>query len=250
MSIKLKDHLIKYLVDKHCIHFDVFTWNRYRLLRRFMIRGPIRVLNIGTGGGIETLQLLCRGNHVTAIEIDNDAVIRTQQRIERNGFADRFKLVIGHVSSVLIQEQFDEIYMCEVLEHIMDDLSVLRRISDWLLPSGRLILSTPTASYGQLIQDQLSIKEDGGHVRVGYDGPELDQMLGKVGLFRLRRINYGNPIIQQIHSFEKMLMNNRNVIIRFIRFFISFLARLFVPFLDIIPYRPYNQITIAIKQYW
>jgi SAM-dependent methyltransferase len=247
---EVKDFLIRYLVDRLSLHFDVFTWNRYRLIKRFLIRGPIKVLNIGTGGGIETLQLLRRGNYVTAIEIENDTAIRTQRRIDRNGFTEKFKLILGHVSSVLIQEQFHEIYMCEVLEHIKDDLSVLKRISGWLLPGGRLILSTPTASYGQLTIQFLSLNEDGGHVRVGYDGPELDQMMDKVGLFTLKRTNNGNIIIQKIHSLEKFLLDYNNVAIKLLRYVISFVARLFVPLLDIISYRPYNQITIAIKKYW
>ena len=203
MIFRLKEVAMKYLIDKWCLHFDAYTWYRHRLLKRFMIIGSIRVLNIGTGGGIESLELLRRGNYVTAIEIDENTALRTLARIERNGFAKRFMGITGHILSVDIGNQFDEIYMCEVLEHIADDLSALRRISDWLVPGGRVILSTPTASYGQLANQPISIKEDGGHVRVGYDGPELDEMLEKVGLFTLRRVNNGNQIIQRLHFIEK-----------------------------------------------
>jgi SAM-dependent methyltransferase len=250
MRNKLKNIFLRYLIDKLYIHFDVYTWNRYRLIRPFLIKGPIKVLNIGTGGGIETLKLLSHGNYVTAIEIDENTVMRTQQRIDRNEFSDRFKIAVGHILSVMIQEQFDEIYMCEVLEHIKDDLSALRRISDWLLPGGRLIISTPTASYGQLFDRQISLDEDGGHVRVGYDGPELDQMLEKVGLLTLRRINNGNYFIQQIHGLEIWLRGSNILIARSLRYVISLMARVFVPILDIINYKPSNQITIAIKRYW
>jgi len=219
-------------------------------MRPLLIRGPIRVLNIGTGGGIETLRLLSRGNHVTAIEIDKQTAIRTQQRIDRNGFSNRFNLIVGHLCSVQVQEKFDEVFICEVLEHIKDDLSALRRISEWLAPGGRLILSTPTASYGQIPIQQLSINEDGGHVRVGYDGPELDQMMGKFDLFTLKRIFNGNPVIQKIHFVEKKFRMNDNFVVKSIGYFISIIARVFMPVIDILPYQPYNQITIGIKKYW
>ncbi|MFI5329504.1 MAG: class I SAM-dependent methyltransferase [Desulfobaccales bacterium] len=232
------------------MHFDAYTWYRHRLLRRFMIRGPIRVLNIGTGGGIETLRLLRYGNHVTATDNDEKAAIRTLNRVKRNGLASHYNMAVGHVLTVEIEGKFDEIYMCEVLEHIADDLSALQRISNWLVPGGRLILSTPTASYGQLNFQELSLKEDGGHLRVGYEGPELDKMLEAVGIFTLKRIYNGNHIIQQYLSIETWLLNRNNIIIKLLCGCLSVIMRPVLPLLDIYCNRPYDQITLAIKKYW
>ena len=177
---------------------DAYTWRRYGLIRRFLLRGPIRALNVGTGGGVETLGLLRRGNRVTTIEIDPGTARRTRERAERCGFGDLHEGKVGHLLEVDVQGPFDFVLMGEVLEHIADDYGALRRVAGWLAPGGRLVLSTPTASDGMLPGDVLSAREDGGHVRPGYDGPELDAMLAAVGLVTIRRLyNGGRPACWQ-----------------------------------------------------
>ncbi|MGA7579032.1 MAG: class I SAM-dependent methyltransferase [Desulfobaccales bacterium] len=248
MSVKLKDTILYYLIDKYCLHWNAYTWYRHRLIEKFMIIGGIKVLNIGTGGGIETLSLLRRDNFVTTIEIDEKVACKTLDRVRRHGFEHKHIGLTGHILEVNLKEKFHEILMCEVLEHIRDDRSALTRISNWLLPGGRLILSTPTASYGQLSIQPVEIDENGGHVRVGYDGPELDQMLKDVGMFTLRRIYNGNSIIKSLIYFENRVGNFP--ITRPIGYCVSFIFRLFFPFLDLFEMRPYDQITLAIKKYW
>lgn len=237
------------LLDRYGLQLDAYTWYRHGLTRRLLAPGPMRVLNIGTGGGMETLALLRLGNLVTTLEIDEETAARTRQRIERSGYSSQHVGVAGHILEARVEGQFHEILMAEVLEHISDDCKAIQRLSDWLLPGGRLILSTPTASYGQAAT--LSLQEDGGHVRVGYDGPELDEMLRGVGLYPLRRIYNGNPMVQFLHRTEGRLCGTGENKARFLlaRSF-SLLSRPLLPVVDVVRYRPYDQITLAIKKYW
>src|SRR5215470_13303431 len=197
--------LRRQLTDRWAVQIDAYAWRRYALMQRFLPRGPINALNIGTGGGVETLRLLRRGNRVTTIDIDQAAARRTRARAERWGWADRHEGKVGHVLQVDVDGPFQLVLMAEVLEHIADDFGVLRRIAGWLAPGGRLVLSTPTASDGMLPGDVLSIREDGGHVRAGYDGPELDAMLARLGLVTLQRVyNCGVGCCWQ-HRIERRL---------------------------------------------
>lgn len=234
------------LVDKYAVHIDAYTWYRYSLIAPFLIRGPVYALNVGTGGGVETLRLLRRGNYVTSVEINEETAERTRQRVERNGYADRFQGVNGHILETSLDREFHEIVMCEVLEHIVDDFATLQRLSEFLLPGGRLILSTPTASYGQLVGDEVSLEEDGGHVRVGYDGPELDNMLEEVGLLTLRRIYNGSRLVRWFHRLERALRSGPTTLLGY---GFSLLSRPILPILDIVSCRPYNQITLAVKRH-
>jgi SAM-dependent methyltransferase len=236
---------LKHLVaDKLALQVDAYTWHRYELIKPFLIRGPIRSLNIGTGGGVETLRLLGRGNQVTTIEYSEDAAQRTRERAVRGGYSAQHAGLTGHVLKVPLDAKFHQIMMCEVLEHIMDDAAVLKRLADWLEPGGRLILSTPTASYGQLPGDTLSTTEDGGHVRVGYDGPELDAMLARVGLVTQKRIfNSGlGPTWQHIVERRLRLGSGRTV-----GSLIGLASRPWMAVLDLVPVHPTDQITIATK---
>jgi 2-polyprenyl-3-methyl-5-hydroxy-6-metoxy-1,4-benzoquinol methylase len=154
---------IRLLADRWAVQIDAYTWRRYALIERFLPYGPINALNIGTGGGVETVRLLRRGNRVTTINIDDVTARRTRARAARWGYADRHEGIVGHILQVDVTGPFQLILMAEVLEHIADDFGALRRIAGWLAPGGRLVLSTPTASDGMLPGDTLGAR-DGGHV--------------------------------------------------------------------------------------
>lgn len=237
----------RFLIDKLGLHLDTYTWYRYGLLNPFLIRGRIRCLNIGTGGGMETLRLLRLENDVTTIEIDEKVARSTRERIERNGYAEKHVGINGHILNIFLEQKFHQILMCEVLEHIVDDLSVLKRLRDWMLPGGRLILSTPTASYGQFSGGSVQIKEEGGHVRVGYEGPELDEMLEQVGFKTVRRVYNGGRMIQWQHRAERALRRGST---RYAGYVFSVFCRPFLPVLGFEQSRPSNQITLAVKKYW
>ena len=235
-----------YLTDQVAPQLEALTWYRFWVLQDFIVRGPIRTLNIGTGGGVETLRLLAAGNRVTSVEYDADTYQRTEERIRRNRYAGVWKGYHGHVLDVDVDGPFHVVWMTEVLEHIKDDHLALKRISSWLEPGGRLVMSTPTASYGQIGEyTTLSAEEDGAHVRVGYDGPELDKMLESVGLTTVNRLYIGNTWVQWLHRLEKRV----GVLNEPARYLLSTLLRLLMPIADRLPpYRPFGQITLATKQ--
>ena len=234
-----------WLVDRLALHLDGYTWYRHRLVRSLLSPGPFRFLNIGPGGGIETLALLRLGYDVTTIEIDENVSRRTRLRVERNGYGERHTPYVGHVATASVEGRFDGILMCEVLEHIEDDCGALEKVSDWLRPGGVLLLSTPTASFGRLPGAKLSDREDGGHVRVGYDGPDLDEILLQTGLRTVRRIYNCYVLGQYLHRFERFLYARRRL--RLIPHAFSIASRGLYPLLDQLSVQPYDQITMAVK---
>lgn len=237
--------VLRLLADRWAVQIDAYAWHRYALMKPFLPRGPIRALNIGTGGGVETLRLLRRGNRVTTVNIDDVTARRTRARAERWGFADRHQGTVGHVLHVDVAGPFQFILMAEVLEHIADDFGALRRIAGWLAPGGRLVLSTPTASNGMLPGDTLSEREDGGHVRPGYDGPELDAMLARLGLVTLRRIYNGGVACCWQHRIERRLRGRSAT--RPFGYGFGLACRPLMPLLDAMRWRASDQITIAAK---
>jgi 2-polyprenyl-3-methyl-5-hydroxy-6-metoxy-1,4-benzoquinol methylase len=236
------------LQDRWALHIQAYTAYRYALVEPFLISGPIRSLNIGSGGGVETLRLLRKGNSVTSIDTDDAGAAQTRARVVRNGFADRHVGHVGHVLDVSISETFDCILMCEVLEHIKRDVETIHRLSNWLVPGGRLILSTPTASYGQLPGDVVTREEDDEHhVRVGYDGPELDEMLKQADFIPLRR-TYNSYALMRIQQTIELGLRHRATLVPFgIVFGIA--SRPFMPLLDAVRLRPLTQLTLATKRH-
>jgi SAM-dependent methyltransferase len=236
-----------FVVDRLAPQIGAFDWYRQQVASQFLVAGPVRFLNVGTGGGVETLRLLRRGNHVTTIEIDAQAAARTRARAERGGFRAKYVGHVGHVLDVPVEGPFDGILMCEVLEHIKEDFLALQRLTQWLVPGGRLIISTPTASWGQLPGDQVSATENGAHVRVGYDGPELDAMLADLGIVVLRRLHVGHQLVRSHIRMERLLHSSR--VTRPMGYGFSFASRPVMRWLDAIHGRPLCQITLAVKRH-
>ncbi len=234
-------------IDRLAPQVRAFDWYRYAVTDQFLVAGPVRFLNIGTGGGTETLRLLRKGNHVTTVEIGADVAARTRARIERSGYGERHEGYVGHVLDVAVEGSFDGVLMCEVLEHIKDDFRVLQKLSQWLAPGGRLILSTPTASYGQLPGNCVSITENGDHVRVGYDGPELDAMLADVGMIPLRRIYMGHRLVRAQILIDRFL--EQSYLPASIGLAFSLANRPFISWFDMISGHPLCQLTLAVKRH-
>jgi SAM-dependent methyltransferase len=242
----LRDRVYSLVADRLAPQVDAYTWRRYAVIEPFLVAGPVRALNIGTGGGIETLRLLRRGNHVTTVELNEYTAAHTRERVERAGFGDRHVGLCGHVMEVPLEGPFHVILMSEVLEHVQDDLGTLRRLASWLEPGGQLVLSTPTASWGMIPGDTLSVSEDGGHMRAGYDGPELDAMLADVGLTTIRRVFACGWGAAQQHVMERKLRGNR--LTRPLGIAFGLASRTALPLLDAVPLRPTDQITLATKR--
>ena len=104
-----------------------------------------------------------------------------------------------------LDRKYDQIVMLEVLEHIMDDALAINVLSRNLAVGGRLVISTPTQSNGLLRGDRLSETEDGGHVRVGYDGPDLDALLRENALRLVTRRYNGNRLLRHQLLLERRL---------------------------------------------
>jgi len=246
-SAKARARLRAFVLDRVAPQQLAFDWYRYSVTSPFLVSGPAKFLNIGTGGGLETLALLRRGNRVTTLDIAPDVVARTRDRVERNGFGDRHVGLMGHVLDVELDERFDGILMCEVLEHIKDDFRTIERLSNWLVPGGRLVMTTPTASHGQLHGDKITTVEDGGHVRVGYDGPELDAMFADAGLVTLRRVYLGHRLARGHLWCDRHLRARSST--RWMAVPLSLMSRPWMPWLDAWQGRPLCQLSLAVKRH-
>lgn len=96
-------------------------------------RGAGRLLDFGAGNGRFCAALGERGLDVAAIE--PDAGLRAQIR-ERG-------VPVARSLEALGDERFGGVYSINVLEHVEDDVGLLRALRDQLVPGGRLFLYVP-----------------------------------------------------------------------------------------------------------
>jgi SAM-dependent methyltransferase len=103
-----------------------------------------RVLDAGCGSGLLSLRLHRNGREVVSIDAGAAMVEFTRQTLNAGGFAgaDVRELPLERLDE-LGPAVFDEVFCCDVIEHVADDLLAMRQLLSILRPGGRLILTVP-----------------------------------------------------------------------------------------------------------
>jgi SAM-dependent methyltransferase len=142
-----------------------------------------RVLDAGAGIGTFT-ELAADGREVVALEPDPWFAERLRAR-----FAGRANVEVhsGDVDGLTAAGGFDSILCFNVLEHIADDGTALRRFHAALAPGGRLLLLVPAhpslfGAVDEVVQHQRRYRRQG-----------LRTLLESVG-FHVDEVRYVNPL--------------------------------------------------------
>jgi 2-polyprenyl-3-methyl-5-hydroxy-6-metoxy-1,4-benzoquinol methylase len=148
------------------------------------------VLDVGCGAGALGALLKARQPvEVIGIERSQDAA-----RIARSRIDD---VVIGDVESLDVDfaaASFDCIICGDILEHLRDPLTVLRRARHWLKPNGRLVASLPNVRHHSVVQALLAGNWtyesagllDADHLRF-FTRREIEKLFFRAG-FRVREL--------------------------------------------------------------
>ncbi|WDI31809.1 class I SAM-dependent methyltransferase [Hyphococcus flavus] len=126
------------------------AWRRIAFLRH---RAPgKKFLEIGAniGAGAEAARRL--GFSATAIEPDKEASSAGE------ALFSEVRHVAGMLEDLAPQEQFDFIYMAEVIEHVPDPLAFMKRVASHMAPGAILFATTPDAGHWRTPNNIMSYK--------------------------------------------------------------------------------------------
>ncbi|MCA9090879.1 MAG: glycosyltransferase [Planctomycetaceae bacterium] len=149
-----------------------------------------RVLDIGCGSGNLGAALRSRQQaHVTGIELNPQAAEVAAQKLN--------DVIVDDIQSPEFEfppGTFDCVICADILEHVRDPLSALRKIRRWLTPAGSLVTSIPNVRNHQVIRSLLAgnwtyesaglLDED--HVRF-FTRREIEKLLFRAG-FDIRHL--------------------------------------------------------------
>lgn len=168
------------------LHLDLELVRRWKW-RRCLARGR-SVLEVGPGGGPWTLELLRRGNSVTAIDVDLPGLRRLKDKVERFPLrTKRVRAVACRAADYSSRERYDQVILFDVLEHILDDRRTIENLARHLVPGGEILISVPRIEHIPIPGEVVSAQEDGRHVRKGYSLRRLEALLAAAGLTVTRR---------------------------------------------------------------
>jgi 2-polyprenyl-3-methyl-5-hydroxy-6-metoxy-1,4-benzoquinol methylase len=107
---------------------------------------PGRVLEVASGGGGLSACLAKAGCGVVVNDLLEDG---TREAIKEYSTGDALQFIGGNLFNLLPEQtgQFDLVIACEIIEHVAHPLDLLKHLREFLLPGGRILLTTPNGSH-------------------------------------------------------------------------------------------------------
>jgi len=112
-------------------------------------------------------------SRVYGIDVNTDFIFDFQKSLSMSD-KERFMYETADLTSYILPEKANLVLAIDILEHIVDDVAVLKNFYESLDIGGRLIISTPT-------DNDSSSSFTAEHVRAGYSISDLTQKLSNVG---------------------------------------------------------------------
>lgn len=156
-----------------------------------------RVLDVGCGIGDLGFVLVERGAHVIGVDLDARKVDHANQIARKWGFPEeKLQFIAGDVTELehMNLGQFDAIFCLALLEHVQDDIGLLRQMHRMLRSDGFLMVEVPSATRKTIPE----VEAENGHVRPGYFFKEVPRLLARTG-FRVTASRTVDPLGLRYH---------------------------------------------------
>lgn len=125
---------------------DMSSNNSHTLMIE-LVGGGKRVLDVGCATGYLAAALAERGCSVSGVEGDPEAAEQARPHLEQ--------LIVGDLATLDLDAEldgarFDVVVLGDVLEHLVDPQSLLRRCTQLLAPGGSVVISMPHVGHGSV----------------------------------------------------------------------------------------------------
>jgi len=166
-------------------------WHVKRELRRLLQDKPVMLLfDAGSGFGQYSYYCARKFSHhsVLAVDVKEEQVEDCRHFFTKAGLKN-VEFRVEDLTKLQHESEFDFILSVDVMEHIPDDVGVLKNFHRALKPGGRLLVNTPSTLGGSDAHspDDKSFIEE--HARVGYGVDEIRQKLVHAG-FQVEAVKF------------------------------------------------------------
>ena len=170
----------------------IYNYYHAELERYLAIAGeePLRILDVGCAQGTLALLLAEAGHHVTAVDLREEFLEYARSRYEKG----HIEFIQGNAMELALPDQYDLIFANQIVEHLVYPVEMLKGLAEMLVPSGRLVATTPNGrylksnlpSFGELgdvsqYEDQQFFPDGDGHF-FAYEPNELREVFSNAGL--------------------------------------------------------------------
>jgi SAM-dependent methyltransferase len=195
------------------LHGDPLTTDRFLWIKGHLgpnadlDRRPLTI-DAGCGNGGFAIYAARVGHEVLGVSDSERELTDADRRAQMMG--------VGHVRFVAQDLRkvngfdregmlYDNVICLEVIEHVLDDVGLLRSLAACTRVGGRLLLTTPTADHSPLYREtpHPSEIEDGYHVRYGYSVDRLRRVVEEAGFTVQGVEGVGGILMQKVTSWMR-----------------------------------------------
>jgi SAM-dependent methyltransferase len=201
------------------------TWHVHRELRQWTAnQTSARVLDAGSGFGQYSFYLARKNPGFTIDAVD----VKEDQIADCNAFFKQVQLnnvsfQIGDLTKPIAENKYDLVVCVDVMEHILEDVTVFKNFHQAMKPGAMLLISTPSDQGGSDVHEETGESFIGEHVRDGYNVAEMADKLKAAGFNKMEILySYGAPgkIAWKLSmKYPMLLLNSSKLFFVFIPFY-------------------------------
>jgi SAM-dependent methyltransferase len=173
------------------------AWHIHLELRKWMKNAPAnpKILDAGMGFGQYTYFMAkhLKNAEILAVDVKEEQIADCKsffQQINNNNV----KFQIADLTKFTTAPQNDLVLCVDVMEHILEDVTVFKNYVASMKKGGMLLISTPSDQGGSDVHDDGESSFIEEHVRDGYNIKEIENKLLEAGFSKVEaRYSYGNP---------------------------------------------------------
>ena len=178
---------------------DVYANTKYQIILKFLAgRSGLKILNAGCGSGELSFLLAAAGHTVVGIDLAPEYIALAEKHTPEH-LRSRCSFRVSSIEDFGNTEKFDCVIATDVLEHIADDLTAAKKLTDLIAERGSVIVTVPAlpALFGY--HDELL-----GHFR-RYTKASLGTLMLGVGNITFKKLRYfGFTLIPVCYLFSKV----------------------------------------------
>lgn len=172
------------------------AWHIHKALRKLPgSPASLSILDAGAGFGQYSfwMQKHFKQCSIQAVDVKEEQVEDCNNFFNRIG-AENVRFEVGDLVTFKKENNFDLVLCVDVMEHIEQDVQVLKNFCASLRPGGMLLISTPSDKGGSDAHDESSESFIEEHVRNGYNIDEMKNKLKEAGFSKSEiKYSYGAP---------------------------------------------------------
>jgi 2-polyprenyl-3-methyl-5-hydroxy-6-metoxy-1,4-benzoquinol methylase len=173
------------------------TWHIHRELRLWKKSASenSQILDAGSGFGQYSFYMSKMSSkfNLLGVDVKDDQVADCNQFFKASG-QNNAKFEVGDLTIFKKENTYDLVLCVDVMEHILEDVDVLKNFNASLKSGGMLLISTPSDQGGSDAHDDDDSSFIEEHVRNGYGMQEMKDKLKMAGFEKFELLySYGKP---------------------------------------------------------